>query len=889
MVSSTEDPDTISKCFQSGAEDFLQKPVKLEMLKRRVEMCLEDRERRRKQTYYQDMLKRERATRKIEEKKAEDLKKELDDIKSQITDTIETPMQVVMKTVGDLMEGTYSTDRYKGALIAILKSLGSRDLYKPALSSVLNSDTMDKGTLKWLENEYLQKEDAGAPTHHHNKPATAPQPTTVAHQAQSTTAATATAPVATSSSIITTNHSQPDRVNTVTQQPREEKTSSDQTSSSSSPSTSNPSVEIRRTIPDLDSFHFSIFAYNLDEVTLNVANMFQELGLTEEFGLDTDKLFNFLKRIRIQYNTNPYHNYSHALDVTQFVFSSLLLEKAQILSPIEKLAMMVSGLCHDVDHPGLNNNYLINAKMGLALLYNDVSVLENHHCATTFRTLREPECNFVSNLTPDEFKEFRKCVVTTILATDMAHHFEILTKFQTRVSTTGILNKDSKDDRQQLMNIIMKIADVSNACRPYNVAFKWADLLIQEFLEQGDRERSNGMPISPLMDRNSLVRARMQVNFIDYIAGPLYKTAAQYMSQLTITTDTLAVNREIWSAQLEKDEEEMRLRMEKVALANNAANTTTTSPPPPSSSNTSSNAPQVDSTNGSAPQNNATLDSNVDSSQEEQDGGATIVGELKASDDITKARGVRVLLVEDDDATMQIMLSLLRDKVNYDIQESNSADEAFSMYQEKTFDVVVINVDMLDGINCINNIHQLNQTRTANSKYSKMTPIVGLLKRNGPITEITASQKGATKVLLKPVHKLLLLRTLEEVLEEALHKAEPVDVEVGLELVDNDPEFLLDLLNDLVVSAGANVEEMQDLIARKNELSKDEWKQLQMVSHSLKGSSAQLGAKPLSHSAFVIEKASTNCVTEPLDHAIELLAARVEELTTYMSEKASLV
>jgi high affinity cGMP-specific 3',5'-cyclic phosphodiesterase 9 len=38
---------------------------------------------------------------------------------------------------------------------------------------------------------------------------------------------------------------------------------------------------------------------------------------------------------------------------------------------------------HDLDHPGVNNAFQMNALTNLALAYNDMSPLENHHCGTT--------------------------------------------------------------------------------------------------------------------------------------------------------------------------------------------------------------------------------------------------------------------------------------------------------------------------------------------------------------------------------------------------------------------------------------------------------------------------------------------------------------------------
>ena len=48
---------------------------------------------------------------------------------------------------------------------------------------------------------------------------------------------------------------------------------------------------------------------------------------------------------------------------------------------MEHFGAVVSAISHDLDHPGFNNSFLVNTKDEIALLYNDQSVLENHHLA----------------------------------------------------------------------------------------------------------------------------------------------------------------------------------------------------------------------------------------------------------------------------------------------------------------------------------------------------------------------------------------------------------------------------------------------------------------------------------------------------------------------------
>ena len=104
---------------------------------------------------------------------------------------------------------------------------------------------------------------------------------------------------------------------------------------------------------------------------------------------------------------------------------------------------------------GIWSNMIAMQASNLLSRYNDMSPLENHHCAVSFKILSSPECNIFTNLSTEEFKEvkiyhsFRKKVFPTclkkmlvqvrgdmivlILATDMARHAEILDNFRQKL------------------------------------------------------------------------------------------------------------------------------------------------------------------------------------------------------------------------------------------------------------------------------------------------------------------------------------------------------------------------------------------------------------------------------------------------------------------------
>lgn len=69
-----------------------------------------------------------------------------------------------------------------------------------------------------------------------------------------------------------------------------------------------------------------------------------------------------------------------------------------------------------------------------AVLYNDRSVLENHHAAAAWNLfMSRPEYNFLVNLDHVEFKHFRFLVIEAILATDLKKHFDFVAKFNAKV------------------------------------------------------------------------------------------------------------------------------------------------------------------------------------------------------------------------------------------------------------------------------------------------------------------------------------------------------------------------------------------------------------------------------------------------------------------------
>lgn len=52
---------------------------------------------------------------------------------------------------------------------------------------------------------------------------------------------------------------------------------------------------------------------------------------------------------------------------------------------MDEATALIAAATHDIDHPGRSSAFLCNSDNPLAILYNDLCVLESHHAATTFR------------------------------------------------------------------------------------------------------------------------------------------------------------------------------------------------------------------------------------------------------------------------------------------------------------------------------------------------------------------------------------------------------------------------------------------------------------------------------------------------------------------------
>ncbi|OON16162.1 3'5'-cyclic nucleotide phosphodiesterase, partial [Opisthorchis viverrini] len=116
-------------------------------------------------------------------------------------------------------------------------------------------------------------------------------------------------------------------------------------------------------------------------------------------------------------------------------------------------------------------------------------------------------------------------MTTLILATDMARHGEILDTLKRYIEEGFVLDK--KEHREQLKLVLIKCCDISNEVRPMNVSEPWVDCLLEEYFTQSDREKEEGLPVAPFMDREKVTKSSAQTGFLKFVLIPMFQTVAK--------------------------------------------------------------------------------------------------------------------------------------------------------------------------------------------------------------------------------------------------------------------------------------------------------------------------------------------------------------------------
>ncbi|KAF9800713.1 hypothetical protein SFRURICE_015367 [Spodoptera frugiperda] len=187
-----------------------------------------------------------------------------------------------------------------------------------------------------------------------------------------------------------------------------------------------------------NSYKWKFNAFTLENVSggrclpVLCVHLFQMYGLLAHFNLDAAKAWKLFSLIEEGYHsTNPYHNSIHAADVTQAMHCFLQQKRIRDhLTPLEIMGSLLAAIAHDLDHPGVNQPFLIATSNHLAALYKNTSVLENHHWRSAMSCLIE---SGLLDQLPSSLglrAALEKQISSLILATDITRQQEYLNHFK---------------------------------------------------------------------------------------------------------------------------------------------------------------------------------------------------------------------------------------------------------------------------------------------------------------------------------------------------------------------------------------------------------------------------------------------------------------------------
>lgn len=271
--------------------------------------------------------------------------------------------------------------------------------------------------------------------------------------------------------------------------------------------------------------------------------------------INHDKLRTFLEVVCSRYQKVPYHNFTHAFCLVHFAYWLIThIDADKFFKKDDILAIIVACIGHDLDHPGMNNGWLIKSKNPLALVYNDASVLENMHCSLLFQILSREECNILDTLNRDRFAYVREVVVQGIICTDMSKHNQLVDKLKA-IKDYDIENKET---RVFLAAMLVHACDLSNLLYEYDHYYKWSIRITQEFQDQYQAEEKldsekYGEPTEFLKYNGATAFYKSQIGFMNFVISPMWEAFHSLLQFDKVVLDNMNNNKKRLEENINKE------------------------------------------------------------------------------------------------------------------------------------------------------------------------------------------------------------------------------------------------------------------------------------------------------------------------------------------------
>nr|CAH8855191.1 unnamed protein product [Trichobilharzia regenti] len=233
--------------------------------------------------------------------------------------------------------------------------------------------------------------------------------------------------------------------------------------------------------PDCKQLNFRIGSVGEKDSRKAIMMMFDTLGFIDEWKIHRPTLACFILTVKKNYRSPAYHNWMHAFTVGHVAYLALTIDSQltnQYLDKIERLALFIGALCHDIDHRGFNNSY-------------------------------------------QKYERLRYLLKQIILATDLCQHISLMPEI---MQVTGkMYNPSNVKHRELLLSLLVTACDLNDQCKDWYNTREAAKLIYHEFFIQGDLEKSWNLTPQPSLDRNKAFIPELQVYLLDSIVLPCFK------------------------------------------------------------------------------------------------------------------------------------------------------------------------------------------------------------------------------------------------------------------------------------------------------------------------------------------------------------------------------
>jgi len=287
--------------------------------------------------------------------------------------------------------------------------------------------------------------------------------------------------------------------------------------------------------------------FKSEQSLLVSVKFFEDLKLIERFNINHKTLCRWLLSVQKNYRNVCYHNWRHAFDVAEMMFTILSSTPLiDLLDEYEVLSLLIACFCHDLDHRGTNNMFEVKSSSPLHHLYS-TSTMEHHHFNICIMILNSPGNQILSNLNTQEYENVVRLIEHAILATDLAFFFKNKHRFIDNISNLNDVFKSS-DNKFMFTAMLMTLCDLNAISKPWPLQRKIAEKVTQEFFTQGDIEKHifNVKPMDMFNREKINELPRMQIDFINGICQPIFVHFYKIFNGEFAYRDYLLINKLNW-------------------------------------------------------------------------------------------------------------------------------------------------------------------------------------------------------------------------------------------------------------------------------------------------------------------------------------------------------